>query len=108
MYFLLGVSARHQGGVGVTGGGCPFDTRVVSARHPVRARTEIWPIARFASRRHGRHHRGNDRHPFRVHPAPAASASNPSPGRTPVGPLSLHRKGLRILNARPPVLFLTT
>ena len=40
MYFLLGVSAGHQGGVGATVGGCPHDTTRSVVRTPCQGQRE--------------------------------------------------------------------
>jgi hypothetical protein len=49
MYFLLGVSAGHQGGVSTPGGGCQPDGGWVPARHPVRvSKSDPAPAAGIA------------------------------------------------------------
>ena len=106
LYFLLGVSAGHQGGVGATGGGCRADTRggvgltpgpgnerAVAHRPSCLSQTWITLSGR------------------RPPPIPLPSSSRcislePPPRRTPGEPQPLHRKGFRTLNARLPLLFL--
>ena len=51
LYFLLGVSAGHQGSVGTTGGDVRATPGVVSVRHPARATRAMLPTVRGASRK---------------------------------------------------------